>query len=157
MKTFTYSFRSILVSNVEKNVPGTGRLTLELEMDEKTIEQHTLELSLNDIIHDRSWTINFFLSLMITGGISGMIFGIVYVTSGRTIGESDWSVFIRLFISTAACILILLWIFLSVRNSISNKKREYVEKTRGKGNWRIVDDSEWDNFYRLLTISKKKK
>jgi hypothetical protein len=54
-------------------------------------------------------------------------------------------------------LLILLWIFLSVKSSIANKKRDYVYNTRGKGNWRIVDESKWDNFYRLLLISKKGK
>ena len=157
MKKFTCRFRSIMVNNVEKNVPGTGRLTIELDMDEKSIEQHTLELTVNDIIHDRSWKINFLLSVMVAGGISGMIFGIVYVSYGRTMGQQEWSSFIRIYLSISACLILLLWIFLSVKNSFSNKKREYIEKTRGKGNWRIVDESEWDNFYRLLMISKKNK
>ena len=157
MDKFTYRFRSIMVNNVEKNVPGTGRLTIELDMDENSVEQHTLELSVKDIIHDRSWKINFLLSLMIAGGISGMIFGIVYITSGRTMGHQEWASFIEIYTSISVSIMILLWIFLSVKNSISNKKREFIEKTRGKGNWRIVDESEWDKFYRLLMISKKNK
>jgi len=157
MKKFTYNFRSIMVNNVEKIIPGTSRTTMELDMDEKSIEQHTLELSMKDIIHDRSWKINLLLSVMVAGGISGMIFGIVYLTAGKSMEQSSWSCFISIYTSVTACILILLWIFLSVRNSISNKKREYVEKTRGKGNWRIVDEAAWDNFYRLLMIAKKNK
>lgn len=157
MKKFTYNFRSIMVNNVEKIIPGTSRTTMELDMDEKSIEQHTLELSMKDIIHDRSWKINLLLSVMVAGGISGMIFGIVYLTAGKSMEQSSWSCFISIYTSVTACILILLWIFLSVRNSVSNKKREYVEKTRGKGNWRIVDEAAWDNFYRLLMIAKKNK
>jgi len=157
MKKFTYNFRSIMVNNVEKIIPGTSRTTMELDMDEKSIEQHTLELSMKDIIHDRSWKINLLLSVMVAGGISGMIFGIVYLTAGKSMEQSSWSCFISIYTSVTACILILLWIFLSVRNSVSNKKREYVEKLRGKGNWRIVDEAAWDNFYRLLMIAKKNK
>jgi hypothetical protein len=156
MKKFTCRFRSIMVNNVEKNVPGTSRTTIELDMDEKSIEEHMLELTVKEIVYDRSWKINLLLSVMVAGGIAAMIFGIVYVTSGKSMGEAQWTFFVRVFVSVSLSILILLWIFLSVKNSISNKKREYVEKIRGKGNWKIVDESEWENFYRLLMISKKR-
>ena len=157
MKKYLYRFRSIMVNNIEKNVPGTGRLTLELDMDENTVEKHELELTFTEIIQDRAWKINFLLSFMIVGGISGMIFGIVYITSIRASGGTGLPGFTGIFIGISSIIMILLWIALSLKNSVATKKREYVEKTRGKGNWRIVDESEWDNFYRLLTISKNRK
>ena len=93
---------------------------------------------------------------MVVGGISAMIFGIVYLNFGKTMEQSRWTILYWIYTTVSAFFLILLWIFLSVKNSIANKKRDYVYKTRGKGNWRIVDESKWDNFYRLLMISKKR-
>ena len=63
MKKFNYRFRSIMVNNVEKIVPGTRYKTMVIEMDEKTIEEHSIELTVNDIIHDKSWIINFMLAV----------------------------------------------------------------------------------------------
>lgn len=156
MKKFNYRFRSIMVNNVEKIVPGTRYKTMVIEMDEDSIEQHAIDLTVNDIIHDKSWIINFMLASMVVGGISAMIFGIVYLNFGKTTEQSRWINFILSYTTVSAFFLILLWIFLSVKNSIANKKKDYVYKTRGKGNWRIVDESKWDNFYRLLMISKKR-
>jgi hypothetical protein len=157
MKKFSYRFRSIMVNNVEKIIPGTSRTTMELDMDEKSIEQHSIELTFSEILHDKSWTINFMLAVMLTSGISGLIFGIAYVMAGRFMTQESWTGLIRILIILSVFLLIIIWLFLSFRNSVANKKREFVEKTRGKGNWKIIDESKWDDFYRLLMIAKKKK
>jgi hypothetical protein len=156
MKKFNYRFRSIMVNNLEKIIPGTAYKRMVIDMDENTIEQHSIELTLKDIIHDKSWTLNFLLAVMVVGGISAMIFGIVYLNFSKIMEQSRWANFTWTYTTVTVFIFILLWIFLSFRSSVANKKRDYIYKTRGKGNWRIVDESNWENFYRLLMISKKK-
>lgn len=151
----TKKFRSILVNNVEKVVPGTVFTKMVVEMDESTIAEHELNLSAGDIISDRSWLLNFFLSFMSVGGIAGVLFGLVYIGYGRSVEAASWAFFSMMFFICASIIFIALWVFLSVRGSIANKKRLFVEKERGKENWKIVDEDKWNEFYRLLQISKR--
>lgn len=151
----TKKFRSILVNNVEKVVPGTVFTKMVIEMDESTIAEHELNLSLGDILTDWSWFMNFFLAFMSAGGISAILFGLLYMGYGKGAPAESWSYVSKIFLACAIILFLALWIFLSVRGAIGNRKREFVEKERGKGNWRIVDETKWEEFYRLLQISKK--
>ncbi len=147
----TYRFRSIMVNNVEKVVPGTVFSKMVLEMDDSTIEEHTLELSVKDILSGKGWISNFFLSLMITGTASALLLVVIYMAAGKT---ESFIIIKYSFIIAAIIVFLLLWIFLAKKASVENIKREYVENKRGKGNWRIVDEKEWDKFFRLLMIAK---
>ena len=157
MKKFSYKFRSIMVNNVEKVVPGTVFTKMVLEMDESSVAQHDLDLTVMDILKDRAWVINLFLSFMTVGGISAVLFGLVYVGFGRRMSPESEGTLKLFFLLIASSIFLLLWIFLSIKSSVDHKKREHVERERGKGNWRIVDEAKWDEFYRLLQISKRKR
>lgn len=154
MKNHIYKFRSIMVNNVEKVIPGTVFSKMVIEMDESTIEEHTLELSLKEILTGKGWISNFFLSIMITGTASALIFAVIYMISGKTMEPSAFHAVKLSFLAAAVIASLLLWIFLASRVSVENSKREFVENKRGKGNWRIVDRKEWDKFYRLLVIAK---
>lgn len=151
----TKKFRSILVENKEKVIPGTVFSKRIIEMDETTIEQHELNLSAADIIADLSWLLNFFLSFMSVGGIAAVIFGLAYMGYGRGAEPASWDHFSKIFFLSVILIFIAVWTLLSVRGAVENKKRAFVDKERGKGNWRIVDEDKWDEFYRLLQIAKK--
>jgi len=151
----TQKFRSILVENKEKVIPGTVFSKRILEMDESTIAEHELKLSAGDIITDWSWLLNFFLAFMSVGGVSAVIFGLAYMGYGRGAEPASWDTFSTIFFGAVIIIFAAVWAFLSVRGAIANKKRSLVEKERGKGNWRIVDEDKWEEFYRLLQIAKK--
>jgi len=154
MKKFTYGFRSILVKNVERIVPGTAYTRMELEMDENSIEQHTLELTLSEIFKDSAWIMGFMLALMIASAVFFLSFGSVYLMYGRTMDPAAWNLTKTIFIASGILLFLILLIFFTIKFSVQNKKRDYVEKLRGKGNWRIVDEAQWDKFYRLLMIAK---
>ena len=154
MKKFTYTFRSIMVNNIEKNIPGTAYTQMALEMDDNSIEQHTLELTLLDIFKDSSWIIGFMLSLMLSSAIFFFSFGGVYLMYGRTMEQSAWDLTKTIFIVSGILLFLILLIFFTIKFSIQNKKKNHVEKLRGKGNWKIVDEANWDKFYRLLMIAK---
>jgi hypothetical protein len=151
----TKKFRSILVENKEKVIPGTVFSKRILEMDESTIAEHELKLSAGDIIADWSWLLNFFLAFMSVGGIAAVVFGLAYMGYGRGAEPASWDTFSSVFFIAVILIFSVVWIFLSVRGAVENKKRAFVDKQRGKGNWRIVDEDKWDEFYRLLQIAKK--
>jgi len=157
VKKYTYKFRSIMVNHVEKVIPGTIFSKMVMEMDDSAVEEHTLILTYKEIINDTAWITNFVLSLMLVAAATGVIFTGVYVAFGRSVEQQSWNIIKFLIITSGILIFIILWIFLSVKVSIENKKRKHVEHERGKGNWRIVDESKWENFHRLLMISKNRR
>ena len=157
VKKFTYRFRSIMVNHVEKVIPGTVFSKMVLEMDDTAVEEHTLELTLKDIVKDPAWITQFILSFMIVTATSGVLLTGVYVGFGRTMEQSLWLTTIIIFIVLDIIIVIALWIYLAFKVSVENKKRELVVQKRDVGNWRLVDESDWDNFYRLLMIAKNRR
>ncbi len=157
MKKFTYRFRSIMVNHVERVIPGTIFSKMVLEMDDTSIEEHAIAISLKDILLDTTWITNFLLSLMIIAPVSAILFFGVYAGFGKGMSQSSWIIVKIIFIAAGVVSFTILWVFLSVKVSIGNKKRIHVEEQRGKGNWRLVDESEWNNFYRLLMIAKKQR
>lgn len=157
MKKFKYMFRSIMVNNVEKVIPNTVFTKIVIEMDESSVTKHTMELSTKDILFNWAWIFNFFLALLIVAPVTGLLTGGAYIAAGRSTSSSSWSSIKLAFIIAGVFIFIALWIFLSVRLSISNKKREHVISERGVGNWKIVDESKWGNFQRLLDIARNQR
>ncbi|HPS87069.1 MAG TPA: hypothetical protein PLY36_10015 [Spirochaetota bacterium] len=157
MKQFTFRFRSIMVNHVEKVIPGTVFSKMVLEMDDTAVEEHTLILTLKDILKDSAWVTQFILTLMIAAAVSGILFAGAYVGFGRTMESSAWNIIKLIFLIADIIVIIPVWIFLAAKVSIGNKKRELVVQKRGAGNWRIVDESEWEKFNRLLMIAKNRR
>ena len=157
VKEFTYKFRSIMVNHVEKVIPGTVFSKMVLEMDDIAVEEHTMVLTAKDILCDTAWITNFFLSLMIVAAVSAVLFAGTYVGFGRTMEQSAWNIVKLVFIITDVIIFTALWIILASKSAIENKKRKFVEQKRGSGNWRIVDESKWNDFNRLLIIAKNQR
>lgn len=157
MKKFTYRFRSIMVNHVEKVIPGTVFSKMVIEMDDTAIEEHTLELTVKDILRDSAWITNFFLSLMITAAVSGGLFTVLYISAGKSMEQDALNITKIIFLCIALIAFAAIWIFLAVKTSVGNKKRKFVEQKRGSGNWKIVDENDWDKFYRLLMIAKNKR
>jgi len=146
-----------MVNHVERVIPGTIFSKMVMEMDDASVEEHAIALSIKDILLDTTWIINFLLSLMIVGPVSAILFFGVYAGFGKGINQSSWNIVKIVFIAAGIIAFTALWIFLSVKVSIGNKKRNHVWEKRGKGNWRLVDESEWSKFYRLLMVSKNQR
>lgn len=146
-----------MVNHIEKVVPGTVYSKMVMEMDDTAVGEHTLILTIKDILNDTAWITQFVLSLMIVAAVSGVLFAGVYVGFGRTMEQSSWSLVKLVFIIIDIIVIISLWIYLAVKVSIGNRKRDLVVQKRGAGNWRLVDESEWEKFYRLLMIAKNRR
>jgi len=146
-----------MVNHVEKVIPGTVFTKMMLEMDDTSIGEHTIEMTNKDILHDTAWITNFFLSIMIVIPVSALLLFGVYAGFGKTMSLHAWNITKIIFITAAIIISLSLWIFLAVKVSVENKKRKYVEEHRGNGNWRLVDEVKWNNFYRLLMVAKNQR
>ncbi len=148
-------FKSILQKNTEKVIPGTVFSKMIIEMDETTVMDHELNLSAMDILKDSAWIINFFLTFLSVGGIAILFLGLGYLTLGKENSPEQWKTFTNLLIMASTIIFIFTWVLLSVKGAIANKKRLTVISQRGNGNWRIVDEADWEKFQKLMDIAKK--
>ena len=151
-----FEFRSIKINEVEKIVAHLEDPVTVKEMDENSIEKHRLEITLTDIIRKGTWLINFFLSIMVTAVYAGIVFAAFFLFAKNSHTFSlplQHKVF---FIFSSVVLFIGLWLFFSIRGGIVKAKREFVFAARGEGNWKIINENKFDNFYRLLLISKKK-
>ncbi len=157
MKKYTFRFRSILTENVERVIPGTVFSRMELDFKEETSAQHKIELSLKDILTDRAWRSGLIISLMACLGVFGLIYGLMLITMNKALAGQSGPMIKAAYISVATALCVVLWLVLTIKNGISNKKRDAVENERGKANWRIVDEKEWEKFVRLLNAAKKKR
>ena len=153
----TYTFRSILTESVERVIPGTVFSRMELEFKEETSAQHKIELSLKDILTDRAWRTGLFISLMVCLGVFGIIYGLMLIVMKKALAGESGAMIKLIYISSAAAVCFILWFVITYRTGITNKKRDAVEKERGKANWRIVDEAEWDRFVRMINAAKKKR
>lgn len=154
---FNYKFRSIMANNIEKNIPGTSMTRFILEFDENSGKPHEMSLGLGEIFVFRTCFINFFLAFLIIFAVAGLPFGLIQIAYLGGMNPAEASAFRVKYFSVSALILIITWIFFWFRNSLVIRKRELVEKERGNGNWKIIEEKKWDKFSRMLAISKKSK
>lgn len=157
MKKYTFRFRSILINTVEKVIPGTVFSKMVLEMDDNTIEEHTIDLTIKDILADTTLITHFFLSFMITAPVTVILYYGMYFGFGRSMEPASWFNIKIIYFTAAVILFAIFWIFLAVRVSIENRKRDFILRKRGSGNWKLVKESDWDRFYRLLMIAKNQR
>jgi len=153
----TYIFRSILTEHVERVIPNTVFSRMELDFKESTSAQHKIELSLKDILTDRAWRSGLFISILLCLGVFGLTYGLMLIVMKKTLAGDSGSMITTLYVSASITVCLILWLILTLKIDLSNKKRDVVEKERGKGNWRIVDEKDWDKFIRLLNAAKKRR
>ncbi len=151
----TYTFRSILTENIERVVPGTVFSKMELDFNESTSAQHKLELSLKEILTDRAWRAGLAIAIMVCFGVFGLSYGILLIAMKKALAGPSGATIKFIFFSSAFVTCALLWFAVTMRIGVKNRKRDMVEKERGKGNWRIVDEKDWEDFLRLVNASKK--
>jgi hypothetical protein len=151
MKIFIYKFRSIKSNLVKKENRRTKKTSIKLQFDKNSIQQHELKISMKDIFIQKSWIINFFLSIMIIIPIGALIYAILKLGLKINFNSSSYFNYIALNI----LLFIIIWTTIAIPSSIKNIKKDYVVNLRGKGNWKIIDENKWTRFNNLLNISQK--
>lgn len=152
-----FEFRSIKINDVEKIVPHLEEPVTVREMDENSIEKHRLEITFFDIIQNSAWLMYFFLSIMVTAVYSGILYTGFYFFSKNSSSNSLSTEHQIFLIISSVLLFIVLWGFFSIKGGIAGKKRSFVISERGDGIWKLINENKFDNFYRLLLISKKPK
>ncbi|MCU0848662.1 MAG: hypothetical protein MUD12_12320 [Spirochaetes bacterium] len=147
-------FRSIRVRKIEVPVENSARTLIKMKFDPDTVQKHDLELGIREIISERAWVINFFFAAMIISALHALVYGLMVVGF-----KADFSggACRHAFIGSAVVTFLGLWSAFSIAGAVKNRKKEFVAKIRGDGNWKIIDEKKWDRFYRILTAPRDRK
>ena len=156
MKKWVYTFKSIRVDTVEKPVLGTGYSRMALEFDMASVQEHHLELGLLQILRDRTWKMNVSLSAMVIFAVFSLLYGLLKIGLRVDFGAPEGALVRNIYILSLVLSFLFIWILFSLRFGITNLKKEAVEKERGPGTWKLIDEKEWDRFYRLWKLAREK-
>ncbi len=147
-----YIVKSIRVDSFEDLQTGLIRM----EFDTDSVAEHSIEVSLADIMKNRSWLFGFFLSVMCNGALFSLIYAGAVLGFGLNISSPESATFRTVFFAGLFISFILIWILFAVPFAIKNIKKETVINERGSGSWKVIDQEKWPAFKRLLDINKDK-
>lgn len=109
-------------------------------------------MSAGNFIINRSWISSFVISLMAIIPLAALMYGII--TMGLSIdmnGALPW------FILSCVAAFILLLALVGTPASVRRLKWDLVIKERGAGNWKIIEDTDWENFTRMNRLAEERK
>ncbi|RPI97767.1 MAG: hypothetical protein EHM32_00845 [Spirochaetales bacterium] len=139
----TMRFKSVLIM-----ADRTGALSFDIA----NAHDHVLNGGPGDFLMNRSWIASFFISLMAIIPLSALIYGII------TIGLNvDINQILGWFIISCVLAFLMLLAMVGTPASVRRIKWELVIKERGAGNWKIIDDSAWENFTRMIRLVEERK
>jgi hypothetical protein len=145
----TLKFKSLLM------ITDFSGKSPDISYDMESVQSHDIQLRLGRFLLCRSWILNFFISLMAVLLIVSLVYGVLYIgmKSGAGNGGSAGS----LFILFPTLTFFILWLSLGVPSALKRLKMDFVLKERGNGNWKIIDDTRWDNFCRMNRIAQERR
>lgn len=145
----TIKFKSLLM------VTDFSGKSPDISYDMESVQSHDMELRTGAFLLCPSWILNFFISLMAVLLIFSLIYGGLYIRmrSGGASGSPAGNMFILFAVLT----FFILWLSLGIPSALKRLKMEFVVKERGKGSWKIIDESRWDNFCRMNKIATERR
>jgi len=94
---------------------------------------------------------------MVCLGVFGLVYGIMLIAVKTALTGESGPVIKTAYAGSAVVTCTCLWFLLAFNLGLSNKKKDFVEKERGKGNWRIVEEKNWERFIAIADASKKRR
>jgi hypothetical protein len=124
----------------------------EITYDMESARDHVMEFRIADFLLCRSWLWNLFLAIMIVALVSALAYGALVIGMKADMSFSGGGG--RMFMICSALACITLWLAMGIPAAIRNLKFRYVVKERGKGNWKVLDEGEWDRFCRMRKMEQ---
>ncbi len=141
----TVRFKSVLI------VPDRRRKPDTLTFDVENARDHVLSISPANFILNRSWMSSLLISLMAIIPLAALMYGII--TMGLSI---DIHKALPWFILSCVAAFLMLLALVGIPASLRRLKWDLVVKERGAGNWKIIDDTDWENFTRMIRLAEER-
>jgi hypothetical protein len=145
-----YKFKSLLM--VPDPADDSGKLSYDME----SVRDHDMEFRIGDFLLSRSWLWNLFIAFMVVALVFALAYGALVIgmkTDMSFTGGGGGRIFAICF--AVACLT--LWLAMGIPAAIRNLKLDFVVKERGRGNWKILDEREWDRFCRMRKMEQDRR
>lgn len=157
-----HRFTSILLAparggEAEREVydPATGKKTRMsfLSYDPESARRHVMEIGPGMVFSCRSWISSALLSLLVVAPLSILASGVLVIGLKADLNPTA-SAAGRVFIASMVLSYTLVLLGIGVPAAVRRLKRDFVEKERGPGNWKIVADDRWERFQKMLRLKE---
>ena len=144
-----YKFKSLLM--VPDPAGGPGKISYDMN----SVRDHVMEFRIADFLLRRSWLWNLFFAIMAVALVFALIYGVLVIGMKADMGFTGGGAG-RLFLIFFLLSCVILWLAMGIPAAIRSLKFEFVVKERGKGNWKILDEGEWDRFCRMRKMEQER-
>jgi hypothetical protein len=141
----TYNLKSLSM------VPDPTGDAKKFSYDMNSIRDHAMNVKATQFFLCPAWIPNFFLALMAVALVFALAYGVLVI--GMKVDMSG-SLARNIFIFSAVALFFILWLAMGTPAVIRRMKLDFVMQERGKGSWKIVDESEWDHFSRMRQLEQ---
>lgn len=139
-------FRSVPI------VADRRRKTDILTFDLESARNHVLIINMGDLLANRSWISSFSIALMVVIPLAALAYGGLAIGTGADTAKAvPWIV-----LSSIGVFLVLL-AAIGIPASVRRLKWELVIKERGAGNWKLIEEADWEKFARMVRLAKERK
>lgn len=142
-----YKFKSLLM--VQDSADDSGKISYDME----SVRDHEMEFRIADFLLCRSWILNLFIAIMAVALVFALAYGVLVIGMKTDMSFASGGAGL-LFIIFFAVSCFILWLAMGIPAAIRNLKFEYVVKERGRGNWKVLDEGQWDRFCRMRKIEQ---
>jgi hypothetical protein len=140
-----YKFKSLLM--VPDQADHSGKISYDME----SVRDHEMEFRMADFFLRPSWISNLFIAIMALALVFALVYGVLVIGMKADMSFTGGG---RLFILFFMLSCIILWLAMGVPAAIRSLKLQFVIKERGKGNWKILDEEQWDRFCRMRKMEQ---
>ncbi|HSV96614.1 MAG TPA: hypothetical protein VLM75_06735 [Spirochaetota bacterium] len=142
----TARFKSVLI------VPDRRRKPDTITFDVENARDHVLSISPGNFFINRSWISSFLISLMAIIPLAALVYGVITMGLSLDVNRAlPW------FILSCVVAFITLLALVGTPASVRRLKWDLVVKERGAGNWKIIEDTDWENFTRMIRLAEERK
>ena len=133
-------------------VPDRRRTTDILTFDPANARDHVLIMHPGDVLLNRSWISSVSIAFMVIALLAALAYGGLTMGSGVNMERAfPWFV-----VSCVTAFLVLLTT-IGIPASMRRLKWDLVIKERGAGNWKIIEDADWENFTRMIRLAEERR
>jgi hypothetical protein len=158
MSLYSSRFKSVpvILEYPDRSVDPEGKAKPKTSLAMDDSRDHVLELEARDFLFTREWIGRFFFTLVTAGFGLAVLYGALTLASAVNLGRSPFTAAEWAFVAAAAVIFCAAWDFFTFRAVIGKAKAALVEKERGQGNWKLMDEAEYLKMARVLRAVKER-
>ncbi|HOS40941.1 MAG TPA: hypothetical protein PLG31_14495 [Spirochaetota bacterium] len=159
MPLYTARFRSVKIDIVQSLQTAKGPSASEkpeMKFDVDGAMRHELVMRAKDFVDPGAWLMGLFFSALGAGFALVVIYGILYLAGAVNLTGAAWGGAEIAYLSSALVLFVSCWAGSSVFLAIRRARTALIERDRGEGNWKLVDEEKWERYTTMLRLAAER-